>query len=173
MLHVFISSVAIVLGCLLINASAHSGAIYKCKDASGKISYSESLCHNSDPVDSFTKDPVKTGHKLVGDKNEPTQMPEKTSLLDFRELQGKWTDLKNNSPFSSYWNFDGAYLQFQKYSGFTFIKKYDLKGNLLTIHHEPDEFRKEPYDEELEITSYDGDTLTWEGITTVKLYRVY
>lgn len=93
-------------------------------------------------------------------------------VITEQQLQGTWTDYKGDVRYASRWTFKKPSLIFVKYDGRKIQATYTLKGNTLIMHHGPGVLSDEPWDEEVQIVEYNGDSLEWIWGIRIKLHRV-
>ncbi|MCW9017932.1 MAG: hypothetical protein OQJ89_13260, partial [Kangiellaceae bacterium] len=95
------------------------------------------------------------------------------------KLIGTWVDFKSPSmaEYRTHWLFTGTNLTITRHTGFTFTRRYKLKGSVLNIYHEAKDMQNnKPYVEKMEINSITESELEWGDSGPVgsrKLYKLY
>lgn len=179
-----------LLACALLLAplAPASAAIFKCKAANGATQFSDRPCGSPEnqeeiahenpapPAPSSTGqtgkatlplDDIQASYTAAEQANPP--------LLTLADLQGTWSDLDFDSPLRGYWVFGSSTLRMDRKgmevrNRVQATLRFTLKGNLLTLTHEPDAFSKKRWDEKLVIERYEPGRLIDLG--SLVLHRV-
>ncbi|OEC42313.1 hypothetical protein A7D27_12105 [Pseudomonas sp. 1D4] len=174
---------------LLAPAASASAAIFKCKVADGTTQFSDRPCgtpENQEVIAHETPPPAKATDSAEQPDKSPLpkagtqtnyEAAEKASppLLTLADLQGKWSDLDFDSPLRGYWVFGSNTLRMDR-KGMAIRNRvqtalrFKLKGNLLTIIHEPDVLHEKRWEERLVVERYVPGRLI--NLGTLVLYRV-
>lgn len=182
---------ATLLACALLLAplAPASAAIFKCKAANGATQFSDRPCgttenqeeiaHESPTAAAAPASEPQPGKASTsaGDTEASYADAEKANspLLTLADLQGTWSDLDFASPLRGYWIFGSTTLRMDRKgmevrNRVQATLRFKLKGNLLTLTHEPDAFSNKRWDEKLVIERYDPGRLIDLG--SLVLYRV-
>ncbi|MDH1105475.1 DUF4124 domain-containing protein [Pseudomonas otitidis] len=174
---------------LLTPVASTSAAIFRCKVADGTAQFSDRPCgtpENQEVIAHETPSPAKTTDSAEqpdksalpkADAQASYEAAEKASppLLTLADLQGKWSDLDFDSPLRGYWVFGSNTLRMDR-KGMAIRNRvqttlrFKLKGNLLTIIHEPDALHEKRWEERLVVERYVPGRLI--NLGTLVLYRV-
>lgn len=185
------SHASTLLACALLLAALvpASAAIFKCKAANGATQFSDRPCgtpenHEEIAHEPTTTAPASASEPQTGKASNPTGDTEASyadaekanpPLLILADLQGTWSDLDFASPMRGYWVFGSTTLRMDRKgmevrNRVQATLRFKLKGNLLTLTHEPDAFSKKRWEEKLVIERYEPGRLIDLG--SLVLYRV-
>lgn len=183
--------VSALLACALLftPTAPASAAIFKCKAANGATQFSDRPCGipgNQEEIaheppapapapgsaerpaaNAAPQDDTEASYAAAEQANPP--------LMTLADLQGTWSDLDFASPLRGYWVFGSSTVRMDR-KGMEVrdrvqaTLRFTLKGNLLTVTHEPDAFRKKRWDEKLVIERYEPGRLIDLG--SLVLHRV-
>ncbi len=186
-----LSLASTLLACALLLAplAPASAAIFKCKAGNGATQFSDRPCgttenqeeiaHESPTTAPAPASEPQTGKASTsaGDTEVSYADAEKANppLLTLADLQGTWSDLDFASPLRGYWVFGSTTLRMDRKgmevrNRVQATLRFKLKGNLLTLTHEPDAFSNKRWDEKLVIERYEPGRLIDLG--SLVLYRV-
>lgn len=180
-----------LLACALLLAplAPASAAIYKCKAANGATQFSDRPCGSAENQEEIAHEapaptPAPSSTEQAGNSAAPqddTQASYEAAakanppLLTLADLQGTWSDLDFDSPVRGYWVFSSTTLRMDRKgmevrNRVQATLRFTLKGNLLTLTHEPDAFRNKRWEEKLVIERYEPGRLIDLG--SLVLHRV-
>lgn len=168
---------ALFLFCVpLLSHNCLSGGIYKCISESGDVTFSGLPCpadQKEDVIKERNIDALEGSGEGIAKKTSDGKSQKNADkiILTENQLQGTWMDSKEAGPLTTRWIFSKPTMTFIKYNGKTLKFNYTFKDNVLIVHHQPGLLSEKPWDEKMEIISYDGKTLTWRYGTLIKLYR--
>ena len=135
---------------------------YKCKTDSGKISYQAKPCDKAE-----TESVIK-----IDKPDKPIEENQEGLLISKSDLLGTWTDLYPKSSFSSTWTFTSNELMYRRYSGKVVRASYTLEKDKIVVHHKKSALNKGPWDEVYELIQFEGDVLTVNSVTRLRLHKL-
>ncbi|MGA4636689.1 DUF4124 domain-containing protein [Pseudomonas solani] len=180
-----------LLACALLLAplAPASAAIFKCKAANGATQFSDRPCGAPENQEEIAHEsPVPAAAPSNAEQTDKGTLPQDDTqasyaaaeqatppLLTLADLQGTWSDLDFDSPLRGYWVFSSTTLRMDRKgmevrNRVQATLRFTLKGNLLTLTHEPDAFSKKRWDEKLVIERYEPGRLIDLG--SLVLHRV-
>ncbi len=154
----------------LFTAFASAATLYKCKKEDGQLAFQDKPCQN----ETLQIQELKT--KKQSDPTEESESSSKFKLTKSK-LFGTWTNLKEPKDIHlrSLWTFTSSLLTIKKHTGYTFSREYEIKNNVLVIHH-PAEDNQKAFTEEIEVVNIENKKLTWgEGGELImrNFYKLY
>jgi hypothetical protein len=148
-------------------------AAYACRTADGSIEYKQFPCPEDEEerVVPVYSGPTVTAPEEPEDESEDEDADD-APVITNAQLQGRWTDMPDNRLLASVWHFSAPYLYFDRYNRPEVRLSYTLEDDVIIVHHEDGGEDDGPWDEEMEVVRYTGDTLSWRFGIVIKLSRI-
>jgi len=163
--------VNIVFSQLLIVNVACAGQIYHCQGADGSMSFQSTPCEDTTlKVENTKEDKIQSKSSSDKEKSEKGSSADKKNEKENKEslaltesmLLGTWTDLPDEPKVRGLWVFSRSSLHVTNHLGVSYTHKYEVKGNILTVHHDAiPGLKQKAWKQEIVIDDFDGKRITF------------
>jgi len=159
-----------VISHTLVSSAVYAGQIYHCQGEDGSMSFQSTPClEKTIKVESAKESNVPSKSSVVEDKttqdgnNDKNKKPKTSSMtLTMSMLLGTWTDFPDESKIRGLWVFNSGLLHVTNHIGVSYTHKYELDGNILTIHHDPiPGLNQKAWKQKIVIEEFDGKRITF------------
>jgi len=154
----------------LLSSTSYGTTLYQCKNSDGSKSYQDRPCE----AETLKVEELKKETKAFEATSSETD-----GNVTAAKLIGTWTDVEDPklSAYRSTFSFNGYSLTVNKPTGFSFTRRYQLKGNILHVFHpRDDKLNQDAFTEELEIEEITHKVIKWGEsgpIGVSQYYKLY